>query len=83
MNIKNMFWVALTVTASLVVASCGNDSEIAETKTPVAPQTTKQIPYTISVGTSSATRATVDADNSTLRFAAGDKLYITGENIQL
>ena len=82
MNIKNMFWAALMVTASLVVVSCGNDSEIAETKTPVAPQTTKQIPYTISVSYVESTRATVDGDNYTLRFAAGDKLYITGENIK-
>lgn len=82
MNIKNLFWTVLSVTASFVVVSCSNDNEVTESS--VVPQTTKQIPYTLTVGydTSTTSRATVDDDNSTLRFAAGDKLYITGKNIK-
>jgi hypothetical protein len=49
----------------------------------VAPSTTKTIPYTVTVGGDKATtRATVDSDNKTLRFATGDKLYIWGANIK-
>ena len=82
MNIKNLFWTVLSVTASFVAISCSNDNEVTESS--VAPQTTKQIPYTLTVGydTPTTNRATVDDDNTTLRFAAGDKLYITGKNIK-
>ncbi len=39
----------------------------------------KMIPYTVRVGSGNpSTRATVDDDNMTLRFAEGDKLYVTG-----
>ena len=82
MKIKNLFWAALSVTAAFTFASCSSDNEVTETEVPVVQQTKLEIPYAISVGTSSTTRATVDADKSTLRFAAGDKLYITGENIE-
>ncbi len=82
MKIKNLFWAALSVTAAFTFASCSSDNEVTETEVPVVQQTKLEIPYAISVGTSSTTRATVDADKSTLRFAAGDKLYITGENIK-
>lgn len=82
MKIKNLFWAALSVTAAFTFASCSSDNEVTETEVPVVQQTKLEIPYAISVGTSSTTRATVDADKSTLRFAAGDKLYVTGENIE-
>lgn len=82
MKIKNLFWAALSVTAAFTFASCSSDNEVTETEVPVVQQTKLEIPYAISVGTSSTTRATVDDDKRTLRFAAGDKLYITGKNIE-
>ena len=43
----------------------------------------KTIPYMVTVGTGDpATRATVDDDYQTLYFAKGDKLYISGTDIQ-
>ena len=80
---KNSFlWAALSMTAALVMTACSNDDNDM-TEAPVAPSTSKTIPYTVTVGGDEATtRATVDADNQTLRFATGDKLYITGTNIQ-
>jgi hypothetical protein len=82
MKIKNLFWAALSVTAAFTFASCSSDNEVTEAEVPVVQQTTQEIPYVVSVVTSSTTRTTVDADKSTLRFAAGDKLYVTGENIK-
>ncbi len=80
---KNSFlWAALSMTAALAMTACSNDDNDM-TEAPVAPSTSKTIPYTVTVGGDEATtRATVDADNKTLRFATGDKLYITGTNIQ-
>lgn len=67
--------------ATLVMTACSSDNDI--TEAPVAPSTSKIIPYTVTVGDNNkTTRATVAEDNSTLRFATGDKLYITGTDIQ-
>ena len=82
MKLKNMFWAALSMTAALVMTACSNDDNDM-TEAPVAPSTSKTIPYTVTVGGDEATtRATVDSDNRTLYFAEGDQLYITGTNIQ-
>jgi len=80
---KNSFlWAALSMTAALVMTACSNDDNDM-TEAPVAPSTSKTIPYTVTVGGDEATtRATVDGNNKTLYFATDDKLYITGENIQ-
>ena len=80
---KNSFlWAALSMTAALVMTACSSDDNNM-TETPQAPSTSKTIPYTVTVGGDEATtRATVDDDNRTLKFATGDKLYITGTNIQ-
>lgn len=72
-----MIWAALSMTAALVMTACSSDDNIVET--PAAPQAeVKTIPYSVTVGQGgdATTRATVDSDNKTLRFAAGDKLYI-------
>ena len=77
MKTKNMIWAALSMTAALVMTACTNDDNAVET--PAAPQAeVKTIPYsvTVSQGGNATTRATVDDDMKTLRFAAGDKLYI-------
>ena len=77
---KNSFlWAALSMTAALVMTACSSDDNM--TETPQTPSTSKKIPYTVTVG-EATTRATVDANNRTLYFAAGDKLYITGTDIQ-
>ncbi len=82
MKTKNMFWAALSMTAALVMTACSNDDNDM-TEAPVAPSTSKTIPYTVTVsGGEATTRATVDGNNKTLRFATGDKLYITGTNIK-
>ena len=70
------------MTAALMMTACSSDDNDT-TEAPVAPSTTKTILYTVTVGGDEATtRATVDSDNKTLRFATGDKLYIWGENIK-
>ena len=76
-----MFWAALSMTAALVMTACSSDDNM---MTPAALQgEVKTIPYSVTVNEGAATnRATVDSDNKTLRFATGDKLYITGTNIQ-
>ena len=78
MKTKNMLWAALSMTAALVMTACTNDDNTVET--PAAPQAeVKTIPYSVTVGQggdAAATRATVDEDMMTLKFAAGDKLYV-------
>ena len=80
---KNSFlWAALSMTAALVMTACSSDDNNM-TEAPVAPSTSKTIPYTVTVGGDEATtRATVDGNNKTLYFATGDQLYITGPGIQ-
>ena len=82
---KNSFlWAALSMTAALVMTACSSDDNNM-TEAPVAPSTSKTIPYTVTVGGGDATtRATVkdDPKDRQLYFASGDKLYITGTNIK-
>lgn len=78
MNTKNIFRAALSMTAALMMTACSSDDI-----NKVTPQGEgKIIPFEATVSSRSLTRATVDDDNKTLKFAAGDKLYITGENIK-
>ena len=82
MKTRKLLWAALSMTAALMMTACSSDDNDT-TEAPVAPSAAKTIPYTVTVGGDEATtRATVDSNNKTLRFAEGDKLYITGENIQ-
>ena len=78
---KNSFlWAALSMTAALVMTACSNDDNANES--PVQQSTVKTIPYSVTVNEGAITRATVDSDNKTLKFADGDKLYVTGTNIK-
>ena len=52
------------------------------TNRPYSKNAAKTIPYTVTVNGGASTRATVESDNKTLYFAAGDKLYVTGTNIK-
>ena len=79
MKTKNIFWAALSMTAALVMTACSEDMM---TETPQAPSTSKIIPYTVTVNGGATTRATVADDNKTLKFATGDKLYVTGTDIK-
>ena len=78
---KNSFlWAALSMTAALVMTACSNDDNANES--PVQQSTVKTIPYSVTVNEGATTRATVESDNKTLKFADGDKLYISGTDIQ-
>lgn len=79
MKTKNMIWAALSMAAALVMTACSNDDNTVET--PAAQQAiVKTIPYSVTVNGSAGTRATVDNDMKTLKFAAGDKLYISSDS---
>ena len=86
MKTRKLLWAALSMTAALMMTACSSSDDNDTTEAPVAPSTataSKTIPYTVTVGGDEATtRANVDGNYKTLRFAEGDKLYITGENIQ-
>lgn len=78
---KNSFlWAALSMTAALVMTACSNDDNANES--PVQQSIVKTIPYSVTVNEGATTRATVESDNKTLKFADGDKLYISGTDIQ-
>ena len=78
---KNSFlWAALSMTAALLMTACSNDDNANES--PVQQSTVKTIPYSVTVNEGATTRATVESDNKTLKFADGDKLYISGTDIQ-
>ena len=88
MKAKSILWVMLPVVAALMLTACSSSDDTV-TNLPVQPQSgVKKIPYTITVGSiNPTTRATVvddptDAQNylSTLKFAAGDRLYVYGKD---
>ena len=67
--------------AALMTTACSSDDDSTSvTPKPAADQTVKSIPYTVTVGQGTTTRASVDGDDITLRFAEGDELYVEGEN---
>ena len=77
MKTKNFFRAVLPMmTAALVMTACSSDDSTTEAPQPTGVMT---IPYTVSVKSGDATRATVESDNKTLLFATGDKLYVHGE----
>ncbi len=79
-TIQKTWGLLLTMAAALALTACNSDDKT--TEAPPAPSgqqgEVKTIPYSVTVGgDEAATRATVDADLKTLRFAEGDKLYIS------
>ena len=81
MKKNNILWTVLPMmAAALMTTACSNDDN--ENESPAQQSTVKTIPYSVTVNDGATTRATVDSDNKTLKFAAGDKLYITGTNIK-
>lgn len=81
MKKNRILWAVLPMmAAALMTTSCSNEGNIIES---VAQQNAvKTIPYTVTVNEGSTTRATVGDDNKTFSFAVGDKLYVSGTNIQ-
>ena len=92
MKTKIMLWAAIPVAAVLLVSACSKNVDIPVPEQLEQPEQIQQQPagliihYTAAItggeDNASSTKATVDADNKTLRFAAGDKLYISGTDIQ-
>ena len=81
MKKNNILWAVLPMmAAALMTTACSNDDNVNES--PTEQSTVKTIPYSVTVNDGATTRATVDSDNKTLKFATGDKLYITGTNIK-
>ena len=79
-TIQKTWGLLLTMAAALALTACNSDDKT--TEAPPAPSgqqgEVKTIPYSVTVGgDEAATRATVDADLKTLRFAAGDQLYLS------
>lgn len=64
--------------ATMMLAACSSDDSNADPKPGPSPEPEeKTIFYTATVGDD--TRATVDSDNKTIKFAEGDKLYISSD----
>lgn len=82
MKARSFLWAVLPVAAALILTACSSSDDNFDNKQADRPNTGNscKIPVTIKVGTEAednATRATVDANNSTLRFQVGDKLYFS------
>ena len=82
MKARSFLWAVLPVAAALILTACSSSDDNFDNKQADQPNAGNscKIPVTIKVGTEAednATRATVDANNSTLRFQAGDKLYFS------
>ena len=66
------------MTAAFMMTACSSDDI-----NKVTPQSEGRIiPFEATVSGGALTRAAVDDDNQTLKFATGDKLYISGTNIK-
>ena len=75
---RKFLWALLPMmAAALMTTACSSDDDSTSvTPNPAADQTVKSIPYTVTVGQGTTTRATVANDDVTLQFADGDKLYV-------
>ena len=76
MKTRKFLWTLLPMmAAALMTTACSSDDDSTSVSPkPADDQTVKSIPYTVTVGQGTTTRATVADDNKTLQFAAGDKL---------
>lgn len=75
---RKFLWTLLPMmAAALMTTACSSDDDSTSVSPkPADDQTVKTIPYTVTVGQGTTTRATVADDNKTLQFADGDKLYV-------
>lgn len=84
-NHKMLGLLPIMVAALMMTACSSEDQTTTMPQMPTDPTAQAQtIHYTVSVsqGDKASTRATVEDDMKTLKFAAGGKLYITGTDIQ-
>ena len=72
-------WGLLSMVATLMLTACSSEDDTLGM--PEQSQNVKIIPYTVTVNGDASTRASVDENMKTLKFADGDKLYISGTNI--
>ena len=79
MKIKRFFEALPVVAALLLTASCTNEDNDMLVPQPETPAV-KTIPFTVTVSTSTDTRATVDAKGNSYLFEDGDALYIQDES---
>ena len=78
---RKFLWALLPMmAAALMTTACSSDDSTSVTPKPAADQTVKSIPYTVTVGQGTTTRATVASDDVTLQFAAGDELYVENKS---
>lgn len=83
---KNILWGLMALSILSAPSGCGKidntpDETLPETVAPETQETVKSVPFSVTVSNGAPeTRATVDADNKTLRFAAGDVLYIASDS---
>lgn len=84
MKSRNLGLAALLATSIALLGSCINKEEQplqqTEPVTTTIPESVKTVDYSVIVSGSPETKATVDADMKTLRFASGDKLFITSDS---
>lgn len=75
---RKFLWAMLPMmAAALMTTACSSDDDSTSvTPKPADDQTVKSIPYTVTVGQGTTTRASVASDDITLQFAEGDKLYV-------
>lgn len=83
-TIQKIFGLLPMMAAALALIACSSEDntiETPQTGNPTEQDAVKTIAYSVTVsGGNATTRATVDADNKTLRFAAGDVLYIASDS---
>ena len=82
-TIQKIMGLLPMMVAALALTACSSEDNTIETPqagNPTEQGEVKTIAYSVTVsGGDATTRATVDADNKTLRFAAGDVLYIASD----
>ena len=83
-TIQKILGLLPMMAAALALTACSSEDntiETPQTGNPTEQGEVKTIAYSVTVsGGDATTRATVDADNKTLKFAAGDKLYIASDS---
>lgn len=79
---RKFLWAMLPMmAAALMTTACSSDDDSTSvTPKPADDQTVKTIPYTVTVGQGTTTRASVASDDITLQFAEGDKLYVENKS---
>ena len=81
-TIQKILGLLPMMVAALALTACSSEDntiETPQTGNPTEQGEVKTISYSVTVNGDATTRATVDGDNKTLRFATGDVLYIASD----